>query len=44
MLAGITPALEWYRPTGDELASLRPATLDHVAQGGLISRPTAKTT
>lgn len=38
LLAKIRPALEWYRPTGEALAALNPATLDHVERGGLITR------
>lgn len=38
ILAEVRPALEWYRPTGEELAALKPASLDHVARGGLLSR------
>lgn len=40
ILADIRPALEWYRPTSEEMATLKPASLDHVAQGGLLSRTT----
>jgi hypothetical protein len=35
------PSFEWYRPSLEETLKLRkePMTLDHVLQGGLISRP-----
>jgi predicted nucleic acid-binding Zn-ribbon protein len=41
ILADVRPALEWYRPTGEDLAALKPASLDHVARGGLLSRKPA---
>lgn len=41
MLLKIRPALEWYRPTGEALATLDPGVLDHVERGGLITRKPA---
>lgn len=37
MLTDVRPALEWYAPTLEEVAS-RPAVLEHVRKGGLITR------
>jgi len=38
MLAGTSPALEWYRPGEPEIAGLSPSVADHVRKGGLLSR------
>jgi len=40
MLEDIKPAVEWYRPSGDELSAMSAGTNQHVKMGGLISRVT----
>jgi len=38
LLAKVPPAVEWYHPSDEELATLSEATQDHVRTFGLISR------
>ncbi|WP_414462937.1 hypothetical protein [Hyphomicrobium sp. DY-1] len=36
---GLKPTWEWYRPTDEERASLKPGEREHVERGGLLIRP-----